>query len=107
MSGMSERERRIVQNETLFRQVNEQVESLQRATGTGDEPMRIVCECGDLTCIDRLAVPHPTYEQVRGDPTLFFVKPGHEITAIEDVIVEGDEFSVVRKRAGEPTDPRA
>jgi hypothetical protein len=108
------RDERVGRNEALFREVNEQVESLNRAFATtGEDRIDIVCECGDLTCIERLAVPVATYERVRGESTLFFVKPGHQQPEIEDVVEQTGTYNVVRKRSdgarliAEVTDPRA
>jgi hypothetical protein len=109
-----ERARRIGTNEALFRQVNEEVESLQHGMrDVSDDLMHIVCECGELSCVERLAVPNATYARVRSDPMRFFVTPGHEIPDVEDVVEQGDGFYVVAKHAGVPervaraTDPRA
>ena len=111
---MDARAERVGRNEALFREVNEQVESLNRRFSAAvEDTMDIVCECADLACIERVTVPLATYERVRAEPTLFLVKPGHEQGDVEDVVAETADFSVVRKRAPdarrvvEATDPRA
>ena len=111
---MDERTRRVGRNEALFRQINEEVEHLNRSLAElTDDTFHIVCECGDLTCQQRLVVPVSKYEQVRAESTLFFVVPGHEITSAEDVVEQAEAFFVVRKHEGGPariaeaTDPRA
>ena len=111
---MNERTRRIALNEAVFRELNEQVESLNRGLADiSDNQMHIVCECGDLVCVERLVVPLPAYEEIRSDPALFFVKPGHDIRDVEDVVEHMDTYDVVRKRPGEAgriaeeTDPRS
>jgi len=110
---MDDRERRVGENEALFRAVNEQVEDLQRGlAAVSDETMHIVCECGDLGCVERLVVSLPKYEEVRADGTLFFSVPGHDIPDVEDVIERAAAYHVVRKHPGGPeelaeaTDPR-
>jgi hypothetical protein len=110
---MDERTRRIGRNEALFRQVNEEVEGLERGLAEiSDGTIHIVCECGDLICQKRLIVPISEYETVRADPTLFFVIAGHEKPSAEDVIETRSDFNVVRKHPGGPeqiaraTDPR-
>jgi hypothetical protein len=113
-SAMDARAERVGRNEALFREVNEQVESLNRrfSAAVGDT-MDIVCECADLACIERLTVPLPTYERVRSEPTLFLVKPGHEQGDFEEVVAETPGFNVVRKdapdarRVAVATDPRS
>jgi hypothetical protein len=111
---MDERARRIGENEALFRAVNEQVESLQRSMAAlSDEKMHIVCECGDIDCVERLVVPLGKYEEIRRDGTLFFIVPGHDKPDVEDLVERGGAFDVVCKHAGDPgriareTDPRA
>ena len=110
---MDERARRIGENEALFRAVNEQIEELQRGmAAVSDDQMHIVCECGDLDCVERVVVQVGKYEEVRGDPALFFVVPGHEKPSVEDVVETAEAFDVVRKKEGDPerlaeaTDPR-
>ena len=110
---MDERGRRVGENEAIFRSVNEQVETLQRGmAAVSDEKMHIVCECGEIQCMERLAVPLGKYEAIRADPLLFFIIPGHEAPDVEDVVEEGPGFEVVRKHPGEAgriakeTDPR-
>ena len=110
---MVERTRRIGKNEAVCRSVNEQIESLNRATAAlGDPTMHIVCECGDIHCIRHLVVAIPAYERIRSEPACFFVAPGHELSDVEDVVERGEGYNVVRKRDGGParlaeaTDPR-
>jgi hypothetical protein len=110
---MDERARRVGRNEALFRQVNEELEALERGLAYGDDAtIEIVCECGDLRCTDRIGVPVPVYERVRADGSLFIVLTGHEIPAAEDIVEQNERFVIVRKREGGPrelaeaTDPR-
>jgi hypothetical protein len=111
---MGENQRRKALSEAVFREVNENIETLQLAFAVAeDEPLDVVCECGRLACAERLSVRVDTYERVRSDSTLFLVLPGHEDTSIEDVVDTSGQYLVVRKRAGDPqeiakqTDPRA
>jgi hypothetical protein len=110
---MDERARRVGLNEALFRQVNEEIEALERGRASiSDRTIHIVCECADLRCGDRIVVPLDAYEKVRADSSLFLVVPRHELRAFEDVVQQTDSYAVVRKRNGEArkvaetTDPR-
>lgn len=110
---MSDVDRRRAANEAVFREVNENVEHLQRTfAATQHEPLHIVCECDRLECADRLDVPLPVYERTRADSACFLVTPGHEDPTVEDVIDTGPGYVIVRKHPGEPqevaaeTDPR-
>jgi len=100
-------------NEALFRTINEELEKLERTSALDRDDLTIICECGDLLCDERFVVPVSGYEDVRGDPSLFFVLPGHEKPDVEDVVTRSDRYYVVRKHPGGParlaeaTDPRS
>lgn len=102
---MDERAERIGKNEAIFREVNEEVESLNRGMAeVSDNQMHIVCECGDLVCVDRLVVPMRKYEEIRSDSALFFIRPGHDKPEVEDVVEQVETYAVVRKRPGGPAE---
>ena len=110
---MDERTRRIGQNEALFREVNERVKDLNETFELVLDERSIVCECGNETCIDQIAISPKDYEAVRADPAQFVVVPGHEIPDVEDVVAEGNRYAIIRKLAVPPEeiaeqfDPRA
>jgi hypothetical protein len=98
-----ERIRRISANEAVFRTLNEQIEGLNRSLAAlSDQMMHAVCECGDISCAQPIVVPVKRYEEVRADPLLFFVVPGHEIPDVETVVEETSRYNVVRKDKGTP-----
>lgn len=112
--GVSEeQERRVGLNESIFRQVNEQIRSLGDDLGTHGGTITVICECGDARCTDRLELPLEKYERVRADSLLYVVVKGHEFPGIETVVVSEDDYEVVRKQAdeaveiAEETDPRS
>jgi hypothetical protein len=94
---VDDRERRIGRNEALFREVNERIERVSGALRTGSDTMTILCECGDESCTEHIEVSPSEYERVRNDPTLFFVRPGHSKSHVEEVVEHDDEYDVVRK----------
>jgi hypothetical protein len=110
---VDERARRVGRNEALFRTINEEIEKLEQGSPFPQDDLVIVCECGDLLCDKRFAVPVASYEDVRGDSSRFFVLPGHEKPDVEDVVAKADAYFVVRKHPGGParlaeaTDPRS
>jgi hypothetical protein len=75
---MSERTRRIGENEALYRLVNEKIGDLNDTFGLISETMAVVCECARLECTEQITLDISTYEHVRSDPTLFVLLPGHE-----------------------------
>jgi uncharacterized Zn finger protein len=102
------RQRRAARNQSLFREVNERIEALQRSTNQ----VEFVCECCDRECVEHVPLTIDEYESIRSEPNSFFVLRGHEKHDIEGVIREGDRYLVVAKSgAGAPVaealDPRA
>jgi len=108
-----EQARRVGLNESIFRQVNEQIENLNRDFGTDDRTMTVICECGNGDCALRLEISVPAYEAVRSDPRRYVIVPGHAIPEFESVLDRGDGYEVVEKDEGpaaelaEETDPRS
>src|SRR5690349_13222945 len=94
---MDERERRVVENEALFREVNERVREIDEGFGGGGSPGAF-CECGDAGCTQRVDVTPEEYARVRSDPRAFVVLPGHELPDVEEVVDRNERFVVVRKR---------
>jgi 23S rRNA A1618 N6-methylase RlmF len=90
-----DREERIIENEKLFREVNERVADLQANFSAADPEW--VCECGDETCFEKVIVPTEEYRQIRAHGDWFLIRPGHEKPDVERVVREHDGFVVVEK----------
>jgi hypothetical protein len=109
---MSSREERIGLNEAVFREVNERIEDLAETFDLTSEPLDLVCECGDASCVQRITMTRAEYEELRRDPRHFAVHPGHEYPDVETVVAERKGYHVVSKNRGAPeriaerTDPR-
>jgi hypothetical protein len=108
---MDERERRLAQNEALFREVNERVETLGHQLGPA-VPYEFVCECANVDCTFRLTLPLPVYEQVRADSRQFVVLPLHYTPEVEELVAEEEGYWIVRKTGEsgdfvEQLDPRS
>lgn len=109
---MDERERRIGLNEAVFREANEQIRDLNEAFAEITNRLVLVCECGSSTCTEQISMTPPEYEAVRAEAAHFAIARGHEMTDVEDVIAEHEQYNVVRKKDGIPrriaevTDPR-
>jgi hypothetical protein len=95
---VDKRGERIGRNEALFREVNERIERVTETLQV--ETLTILCECGDPSCLEQIQVSLPDYERVRADPTLFFIRAGHEDSDVEDVVEEHEDYHVVRKKDG-------
>jgi hypothetical protein len=107
------REERIGMNEAVFRDVNERIEDVASAFDMTTEPLDLICECGDATCVDRISLTRNEYENVRADAHLFAVASGHVAPDVEEVVETHSRYEVVRKFKGVPaeiaqtTDPRS
>jgi hypothetical protein len=107
--GVSERERRVADNEAIFREVNERVEELSDRLDVDPE---IVCECGALGCHERFQIPRGLYERVRAHGRRFIVLAGHEQPEFERVVDQHGGCLIVEKigvagTIAERQDPRA
>jgi hypothetical protein len=108
-----EQARRVGLNESIFRQVNEQIESLNRDVGTEDRTMTVICECADGDCTERFEISVPTYENVRADSRRYIIISGHGVPEFESIVEDGDVYQIVEKVDGtaaqvaEETDPRS
>jgi hypothetical protein len=106
------RARRIADNESRFRDINERLEADLRRLPTDPEPVDFVCECGHSDCTASVPLTLDEYEGVRAESVLFALLPGHEIADAEDVVTTTERYIVVRKKPEtapivEETDPRA
>ena len=108
---MTDRQRRIAENESRFREINERLEAdLKRIPDDGGTA-NFICECGRADCTEIVAMTIADYERVRHDSMLFSVVPGHEIEDTEDVVTTTAAFVIVRKKPDtapvvEASDPR-
>ena len=94
---MDERAARIGRNEDLFRKVNDQIEGINEAFGTITGTMSLLCECGQLDCMEQIELTVDEYRDLRADPTRFAVKPGHEIPDVERIAERRPGYFVVAK----------
>jgi hypothetical protein len=103
------RETRLGRNEALFRAVNSRLEELNETFGVvSEDGFEIVCECGDVGCVDQIVIPTAEYARIREDPTLFIVVAGHENATVESVVEEDRKaYVVVRKHLGRPAEVAA
>jgi hypothetical protein len=104
---MSESLERLARNQTLFREVNERIETI-----AGDnEVVEFSCECSNTDCVATIELNVREYERVRTNATWFVTKPDHDIPGVERVISRDDGYAVVEKLVGveymEVTDPRS
>ena len=107
-------ERRMGENEALFRDVNERVRELNEALPP-ELDTAWTCECSNTRCLELVQMAPDEYEAVRAHPDRFFVYPdeAHVGPAEEERVVERHERYWVVEKLGEAArvaaelDPRA
>jgi hypothetical protein len=110
---MDERERRLAQNEALFREVNERVNDIADAERQPQHDLTgYVCECANPDCTFVLQLSGDEYETVRADAAQFVVLPDHYTPEIESLVSRHERYWIVKKsgEAGdyaERLDPRS
>ncbi len=95
---MTDRQRRIGENESRFREINERLQADLRRIPDDGGTSDFVCECGREDCADPVALTIQEYEEVRSDALLFALVPGHQFEDSEDVLATTDRYVVVRKK---------
>jgi hypothetical protein len=105
------RAERVGINEALFREVNERMRELNEGFAAFTGTWEIVCECAELTCVERLVVAPADYERVRLRVELFIVAPAHVVAGEERVLEEHGGYTVVEKlgeaaETAKETEPR-
>lgn len=103
-------EQRQIENEMIFRRANEKITAnLQTLEAMNKEDgnrkpilddgllLRFKCECSDENCAERIAIKLGEYQHIHADRSCFIIKPGHQVTAIEEVIRKEKDYSVVAK----------
>ena len=96
---MDDRERRMTENETLFREVNERVDDTATQFVGDDEDSKheYFCECANPDCAFRVTLTHAQYESVRANPKQFVVLPDHFTPEVETLVTKNEGHWLVRK----------
>jgi hypothetical protein len=92
---------RVRKNEAAFKAHNEGRRALERSAVGPDEPIPIVCECGDAGCWDSLLVTIPEIERAHAVKLRYLVKPQHVMPDYERVVSQHEAYWVVEKYAPE------
>jgi hypothetical protein len=99
-SSHHERERRQLHAATkqvVFREINEKLEGLNASFSEIIPLGDFVCECADLTCIERIGMTVVEYERLRAHPTRFAVRHGHVFPGAERVVEKQIGYTIVEK----------
>lgn len=108
-------ERRQIENEMIFRRVNEAV--IQNlvdvdAEHTKNNTLHLLwdqtiliqfqCECSDENCSVRIPLTLKDYQAIHVDRNTFIVKPNHQVDPIEKVVQVEESYSIVKKNNSTP-----
>lgn len=104
--------RRLVENEVIFRERNErlqknidQLNAMAEEAGQADyaykndmdTPLYFYCECSDEKCTQRIPVKQDDYNEIHKNRKRFVIVNGHQVVAIESIIKETDDYTIVEK----------
>ncbi len=90
-------EQRAARNESLFREVNENIARLEDRHGATVAGPVFLCECANADCTEHLVVGADVYERVREHPRQFLILPGHEDPRVEKVVETHRDYLIVVK----------
>ncbi len=104
-----------IENEMIFRRINEKVGSdldaldvMHEEDGNNhlvrDEDFLLMfkCECSDENCDVRIPIRLSKYREVHVNRDTFIVLKDHQVDPIEIVIMEEKDYSVVKKNNSTP-----
>jgi hypothetical protein len=107
---ISKTERKQIENEMIFRRINENVvsdldnlDAMHTRNGDTDlvrnEDLTLAfkCECSDENCDERILLKLSQYIEIHKDRGSFIVQTGHQVDPIEKVKVEKKDYNVVVK----------
>jgi hypothetical protein len=97
MDVMTERERRMVENEQLFRKANDRLHERIADDVAPEGRVPFLCECTNDTCMGRVELTLDEYARVRGGKNHFVLVPGHPMMERERLVSENERFWVVEK----------
>lgn len=112
-------ERRQIENEMIFRRVNEKVgDDLGNLDAMHIEEdnidllwddtilLNFICECSDEDCKNRIPIKLSVYKKIHENRSAFIIKLKHQVKDIEKVILSEENYSVVEKNnsTAEPND---
>lgn len=102
-------ERRLAENEVVFRRYNERVlEGFNKLREIAEEdgldyvldddaPLQFYCECSDENCRNRVTLKPSRYDEIHQHRNRFVIITGHEVEKIEKIIKKEAEFCIVEK----------
>lgn len=88
-----------MENQERVRRANERLQERVSRLAQADQRIPFLCECADESCTEPVHVTLRDYAAVRGADSRFLIVTGHLTIEGEDVVEEGDGYTVVEKPA--------
>ena len=108
-------EQKQIENEMIFRRINEKVgsdldalDAMHEEDGDkdlirdDDLQLSFKCECSDENCEVRIPLKLSKYREIHVNRNSFIVKTDHQVDPIEKVIATENEYNVVMKNNSTP-----
>jgi hypothetical protein len=112
---ISAAERHQIENEMLYRRMNEKVGDDLGALDAAhienndiylirddDLLINFKCECSDENCSQRIPMKLSEYQDIHGQRSTFIVRRDHQVDPIETVVKAGSIYNVVKKKNTTP-----
>ena len=113
--SISKAEQKQIENEMIFRRINEKVGSSLAALDAmhiedgndhlirdDDLLLKFKCECSDENCEVRIPLELSKYREIHVDRDTFIVKTDHQVDPIEKVIGREKGYNIVKKNNSTP-----
>lgn len=81
----------------LFREVNEQIRSLNNSLGVVQESYVVLCECDEPECVKGFEVTAHLHAEIAASDGRYLVTPGHEHPA-DSVVDRSEQYVIVDDR---------
>ncbi len=101
--GNLSRENRLIENEVIFRDVNENIKDfLEDEFGSKDKQVSFYCECSKPNCIERIDLTLQEYDELHKNSKQFVTLIGHEFLEVEKIIRKYGNYQIVEKHFQPP-----
>jgi hypothetical protein len=78
----------------LFREVNEQIRSLNTSLGIVQDNYVVLCECDEPECVKSFEVTAHLHAEIAASDRKYLVAPGHEHPA-DSVVDRSEQYLIV------------
>jgi hypothetical protein len=102
MNSLSER--RLVENEVIFRSANKDAEEFIIETQGADAVLHFYCECSHTECKQHITLSAQKYEELHKNNRQFIAIPGHEVPEVERIVLRTPKYIVIEKYGDPPSD---